>query len=65
MAILRETCNFTAMNILIMFILLLLMFGVGGFLFGGPIIGGGALGLILLVALMIYFTEGFPERPDN
>lgn len=47
------------MNIIIMFIALLLLFGVGGFLLGGPIIGGGALGLILLVGLMIYVTDGF------
>ena len=49
------------MNIFIMLIVLVLLFGVGGFLFGGPIIGGGALGLILLVGLMIYFTDGFQQ----
>ena len=59
MVMLHGMCHSPGMNIIIMLIILLLLFGVGGFLFGGPILGGGALGLILLVSLMIYCTDGF------
>lgn len=49
------------MNTLNIFILLLLLFGFGGFFFVGPIIGGASLSLILLVALMVYLTDGFQQ----
>ena len=35
---------------------LLLLFGGGGLYLGGPIFGGGALGLILVVALIVYLA---------
>jgi hypothetical protein len=35
------------------------LFGGGGFYFGGPMIGGGGLGLILLIGLVVYFMGGF------
>lgn len=50
---------FEVMNIIIIILVLLVLFGGGGFYFGGPIFGGGALGLILLVALIMYLTGNF------
>ena len=47
------------MNLIILLIVLLLLFGGGGFYFGGPAFGGGALGLILVVALIVYVMGGF------
>lgn len=38
---------------------LLLLFGGGGFYLGGSIIGGSGLGLVLLVCLLIYLEGGF------
>jgi hypothetical protein len=40
----------------------MLLFGGSGFYFGGPGFGGGALGLILLVAVIVYFMGGFRRR---
>ena len=34
----------------------------GGFYFGGPAIGGGGLGLVLLIALIIFLMGGFRAR---
>jgi hypothetical protein len=50
------------MNILIIFIVLLLLLGGGGFYFGGPTIGGSGIGLILLIALIVYLAGGFRSR---
>lgn len=47
-----------AMNLLLLVLVLLLVFGGGGFYFGGPAIGGGGLGLVLLIALAVYFLSG-------
>lgn len=47
------------MNLLLLVVVLLLLFGGGGFYIGGPVIGGSALGLILLIALVVYFMGGF------
>jgi len=52
-----------AMNPLLLVIILLLLFGGGGFYFGGPAIGGSGLGLVLLIALVIYFMGGWRTRP--
>ena len=49
------------MNLIILLIVLLLLFGGGGFYVGGPVFGG-ALGLILAVALIVYFLGGFRGR---
>ena len=43
-------------------VVLVLLFGGGGFYFGGPVIGGSGLGLVLLVALVVYFMGGFRPR---
>lgn len=48
-----------AMNILIVLLVLLLLFGGSGFYFGGPVIGGSGIGLILLICLVVYFAGGF------
>lgn len=40
-------------------VVLLLLFGGGGFYIGGPAIGGSGLGLILLICLVIYLAGGF------
>ncbi|RXK56787.1 DUF3309 domain-containing protein [Oleiharenicola lentus] len=46
------------MNPLLLILVLLLLFGGGGFYFGGPVFGGSGIGLILLVALIIYLMGG-------
>jgi len=53
---------FSSMNLLIILLVLLLLFGGGGFYFGGPIIGGSGLGLILLIALIVYMTGGWRTK---
>ena len=40
-------------------VVLLLLFGSGGFYFGGPVIGGSGLGLILMVCLIVWIMGGF------
>lgn len=41
---------------------MLLLFGGGGFYFGGPAVGGSGLGLILLICLVIFLAGGFRTR---
>jgi hypothetical protein len=50
------------MNLLILVLVLFLLFGGGGFYFGGPIIGGSGLGLVLLICLVIYLMGGFRAK---
>ena len=50
------------MNLIILILVLLLLFGGGGFYFGGPAFGGSALGLILVIALVLYFMGSFRGR---
>ena len=38
------------------------LFGGGGFYLGGPAIGGGGVGLILLVCLVIFLMGGFRAK---
>ena len=57
----RGRVSFYFMNLIILLIVLLLLFGGGGFYVGGPVFGG-ALGLILAVALIVYFLGGFRGR---
>jgi hypothetical protein len=47
------------MNLLLVLLVLLVLFGGGGLYFGGPIIGGSGIGLILLICLIIYVMGGF------
>src|ERR1041385_6197701 len=54
-------CHLTVMNILLILVVLLLLFGGGGFYLGGPVFGGSALGLILVICLVVYFMGGFRE----
>jgi hypothetical protein len=50
------------MNLLLLILVLVLLFGGGGFYFGGPMIGGGGLGLVLLIALIIYMMGGWRTK---
>ena len=51
------------MNIALLLLVLLLLFGGGGgFYLGGPAIGGGVIGLIVLIAIIVYFAGGFRAR---
>lgn len=51
-------------NLLLLVVILLLLFGGGGFYWGGPVIGGSGLGLVLLICLIVYLMGGFqgPEK---
>ena len=51
-----------AMNTLLLILVLLLLFGGGGFYIGGPVFGGGGLGLVLMIALIVYLAGGFRTR---
>ena len=51
-----------AMNLIVLILVLLLLFGGGGFYFGGPAIGGGGLGLVLLIALIVFLMGGFRTK---
>ena len=55
----RLSCG---MNLLLVLLVLLLLFGGGGFYFGGPIIGGSGIGLILLICLIVYIMGGFRAK---
>jgi hypothetical protein len=50
------------MNIVILLLVLVLLFGGGGLYFGGPLIGGSGLGLILLVCLGLFLTGNLGRR---
>ena len=50
------------MNLLLVLLVLLLLFGGGGFYLGGPYIGGGGLGLVLLILPGHLRTGGFGEK---
>jgi hypothetical protein len=50
------------MNLLLFLVVLLLLFGSGGFYFGGPVIGGSGLGLILAICLIVYLAGGFRTK---
>ncbi len=55
-------CYLAGMNLILVIVLLLLIFGGGGFYIGGPAIGGGGLGLILIICLIVYLMGGFRNR---
>jgi hypothetical protein len=52
------------MNLLLLVLVLFLVFGCGGFYFGGPIVGGSGLGLILLVCLIIFLMGGWRTKAN-
>jgi len=56
-------CYFASMGLILLIIVLLILFGGGGFYLGGPLVGGGGLGLILLICLIIYLMGGFRRGP--
>ena len=47
------------MNILVILLILLLLFGGCGFYFGGPVYGGSGIGLILVICIIVYLMGGF------
>ena len=49
------------MNTVLIVLLLLLLLGGGGF-YLGPVYGGSAVGLVLLICLVIYLAGGFRGR---
>jgi hypothetical protein len=51
-----------AMNSILLVLLLVLLLGGGGFYVGGPVYGGSALGLVLLICLIVYLMGGFRGR---
>jgi hypothetical protein len=55
-------CYFAAMGLILLILVLLILFGGGGFYIGGPVIGGGGIGLILLICLIIYLVGGFGSK---
>ncbi|MBA3936286.1 MAG: DUF3309 domain-containing protein [Planctomycetes bacterium] len=50
------------MNPILLLLVLLLLFGGGGFYFGGPYIGSGGLGLVVLIAVIVFLAGGFRSR---
>jgi hypothetical protein len=50
------------MNLLLIFLVLLLLLGGGGFYLGGPVYGGSAIGLLLLICLVVFLLGGFRTR---
>lgn len=52
----------SAMNLILVLLVLLLLFGGGGFYYGGPAYGGTGIGLIVLLAIIIFVAGGFRNR---
>jgi len=52
----------SGMKLALLFLILLLLFGSGGFYFGGPAIGTWSLGLFILLCLGAYFLVGFLRK---
>jgi hypothetical protein len=50
------------MNLLLVLLVLFLLFGGCGFYFGGPFLGGGGIGLVLLICIAIYLMGGFRTK---
>ena len=46
-------------DVLITMLVLLVLFGVGGFCVGGPVIGASVLGLMLGLCFFVYLVGGF------
>jgi len=45
------------MNIIVLLVGLMLVFGGGGFCLGGPLLGGVGFGLVLLICLVLLFQK--------
>jgi hypothetical protein len=52
-------CHLGVMSLLVPLLIALVLFGGGGFYFGGPIKGGIGIGVILLTCLFVYIAGGF------
>ena len=55
-------CYLAPMGLILLILVLFILFGGGGFYFGGPVIGGSGLGLVLLICLIIYLMGGFRTK---
>ena len=55
-------CYLNGVNILIVMLVLLFLFGVGGFYVGGPVIGASVLGLMLGLCFFVYLLGGFRTK---
>lgn len=42
------------MNLVVVLLILVLVFGTGGYYSGGPVFAGGSIGLVLLIVLVLY-----------
>lgn len=50
------------MNLLILTLVLLLLFGVDCFFFAGLVIGGEVIGVMLVISMIIYFMGRFHAK---
>ena len=55
-------CYLNGMTILVLMLVMALLFGVGGFYVGGPVIGASVLGLILGLCFFVYLVGGFRTK---
>jgi hypothetical protein len=56
------TCYFDNVNMFLVLLVLLLLFGGDGFYFGGPLIGGSGIALLLLMCLAVFVMRGFRTK---
>jgi hypothetical protein len=50
------------MNLLVIMLVMLLLFGVGGFVVAGPVIGTSVLGLMLGLCFFVYLLGAFRTK---
>ena len=62
MAGVAAECYAATMNLLVLTLVLLLLFGAGGFYLGGPVIGAEGIGLGMLIGAIIYWMGGFRAK---
>jgi hypothetical protein len=62
MAGLADECYTATMNLLVITLFVLVLFGGGGFYLAGPAIGGEVIGVILLMGGIIYWVGGFRSK---
>lgn len=52
------------MNLLVLVIVPIVLFSDGGLYIGGPAVGGGSLGLVLLICLIVYLVAASAAEPE-
>ena len=55
-------CYVVGMNLIVIMLVMLLLFGVGGFFVAGPVIGASVLGLMLGLCLFVYLLGAFRTK---